>query len=309
MPTREARLAIMEHDARVKALAERRTARRLLTLYNRAHDELMRRLHAAIRGGRGDTFGAHQMRVFVAQVRLGQAQLGRAMAGELLAGSQEAATEALRGLSRTISRLELRFRGAAVALPTEEPARFAGILDKRRSSLLRLHQSSMANYGARVVGKVEQELALSLITGETSEAAAARVSDVVGGEFWQAERIARTETAWAYNAGHRDGIEAAAEVVPGLMMRWSEHVSNDGEPLDDRVAVDSMAMHGQVAQPGFGFVCPPESPDGKPVPKGLAGKVFEFPPNRPNDRAVLQPWRAGWGIPGWRWVGGKRAPL
>jgi hypothetical protein len=38
----------------------------------------------------------------------------------------------------------------------------------------------------------------------------------------------------------------------------------------------------------------------------LWGKTFDFPPNRPNDRASLDPWRPGWGIPAWVWDGTQK---
>jgi hypothetical protein len=97
-------------------------------------------------------------------------------------------------------------------------------------------------------------------------------------------------------------------------MRWEEHCLPTGEPLDDRVAVDSLALHGQLADAAGFFTMPATAPvaDKKGqtmVPAALVGLQWEFPPNRPNDRAVLSPWMSGWGVPAWEWVGGRRSWL
>ena len=100
-----------------------------------------------------------------------------------------------------------------------------------------------------------------------------------------------------------------------MMQRWSEHCDDStGMPLDNRVGVDSIAMHGQVAAPGEVFVMPSNAPapDAKgrtEVPEQLVGLSWYFPPNRPNDRAIVQPWHPAWGVPGWRWDGSQRVPV
>lgn len=121
-------------------------------------------------------------------------------------------------------------------------------------------------------------------------------------------------TAYAYNVTHRDGISESAKEIPELMQQWQEHCADDGSPLDDRVAVDSLAMHGQVAPAGGLFTMPPRAPNpdkkgNYEVPDALVGLQWAFPPNRSNDRAVISPWMEDWGVPGWRWLGGERVWL
>jgi hypothetical protein len=112
-------------------------------------------------------------------------------------------------------------------------------------------------------------------------------------------------TAWAYNASQADMIDASTEELPDLMMRWSEHVDDlTGAPYDDRVAPDSIVMHGQVAAPGETFVMPEDAR----VDSVRWGLRYAFPPNRPNDRATILPVRPAWGIPCWQWIGNSRVP-
>jgi hypothetical protein len=301
------RAMLEQHYRRLQRLATRGDVVSLKRLYDDANDALMRRI--ARTAGR-ETFTAAQARALAGQVKSGLIGLTRRLEGALGEASLAAQTESIRALARGVAALEKKFTGASIALPVEEAARFRGVIDKSRTSLLRAHKTSMARYGARLVTKMERQISLSLMTGQTGHELAAGLRDVADLEWYQGERIARTEIAWAYNAGHADGIADAARELPDLWMRWSEHVDDVGyEPLDDRVAVDSEAMHGQVAAPGSEFVMPPTNRKGEDVPADLVGKRWPHPPNRPNDRAVLAPWRPHWGVPGWVWRRGRRVDV
>jgi len=295
-----------EHRQRLLRLSMRRGVFPLSRMYHEAAIEQEAKLRAQLGSG-ANTFTTHQMRFVLAQITDGQATLSAKMAAELGSVTREAQKEAVSGLLKDVGRLEKKFTGATIELPLEEASRFYGIIDKRKTSLLRMHQSSMAKHGAQTVKAVERELAMSLLTGENQDQAIGRVLPAIEGEWWQAERIVRTEVAHAYNASHRDAIEDTARDVGGMKMQWEEMVDEDGNPYDDRVAIDSLAMHGQVAGVGEMFYMPPATPKGEAIPESLQGQEWAFPPNRPNDRAVVSPWKRDWGIPGWVWRNGKRA--
>jgi len=293
------------HRRRLIRVAERRGVEKLKPIYNRAQEELVNKLGRLPIGMRS-TFTAHAHQVMLAQVRQGQAILAGRLVGEMNDISKEAQGEALHGLVKDLDRLERHYTGSSVVLPIEEAAVFQGIIGDRRRSLMRMNRTSMAGYGGRLVEEMESAMSTSLASGETVIDAIDRIQKVADVEWWQAARIARTETAYAYNSTAADGMKVSAEVIPDLMMRWVEHVSDDGTPLDSRVGVDSIAMHGQVVEPGGVFTMPPATADGEVVPDSLVGKTWENPPNRPNDRSVLSPWRKDWGVPAWIWRDGRR---
>jgi hypothetical protein len=309
---KEVKAVLGEHRKRLERLVDRRSLPGIRKMLDEANGELTRRLKARIRAGKGDEFTAYQQRVALAQIRNSQAEIISRMHGEISDGTEEAAYEAVRGLVDDLGRLERHFRGAATPIPIEEASQFQGLVDGRRRSILRSTETSLARYGTDVVDGVEKEMSKSLLMGETTGEAIERVADFVDGSMWRAERIVRTEMAGAFNLTHRDAIEAAADEVEDLWMRWSEHVTDDDEEaMDDRVGTDSVAMHGQVAKPGDLFTVPYTAPtpgaDGKTtVSISLAGQTFDAPPNRPNDRAVLEPWRPEWGVPAWVWRAGSR---
>lgn len=197
-----------------------------------------------------------------------------------------------------------RGRAGGFALPIQQASQFQAARKGRQESLLRTHIASMNTYGVHTIRLVQTDLSLSLLTGETTHQAVERVRKRATIEYWRAERIVRTELAWAYNAAQTDAIEA----TPGMWRRWAELVDDaTGQPLDKRVAIDSIIMHGQVVQSGQSFKMPSDSR----TPKSLVGGTWDFPPNRPNDRARVEPWHPDWAddVPGWQNVGGQKVPV
>lgn len=306
-----------EHLRDLERVSEGAALEPLHGLYQRAFDDLVRRSRGLFKGELNDSFTAHHRRLVLVQLRQGVREMSLRVSGALVDHAQTVARDSRRTAVRDIARLESHFTGTTPILPVREAARFVGaIADGRPRSLLRdasRHgllpgrvQTSMGRYGARLVSAMEEGLAQSIIQNETLDGAIDRIVDVADLNWWQAERIARTESAYAWNSAHADAIEDAATDLPDLWMRWSEHVSDaTGAALDNRVGPDSVALHGQVAPPGGEFTMPTaELVDAK-----WWGLKFEFPPNRPHDRAALAPVRPHWGVPRcWTWNGVEKVP-
>ena len=303
---------VSAHRRTLDRLIDRGSVERLRAVYMKATAEVLAKLE---RLGRGSTsFSHHHLQMALAQLKAGQLYVDDQMIGELNSATREAQVESLHMLVRDYKRLEKHFTGHAPVLPIEEAARFAGVIDKSRSSLLRQHATSIKRYGAAVIDQTQDAMALSLASGENLDGAIGRVHEVIGGNFWRAEMVARTECAFGANVVHSDGIKEIATDDADLWMQWTEFCSPDGKPLDDRVGVDSISLAGQVVKPGGLFVMPPTAPfpDAKgnvKVSESLVGKSWEFPPNRPNDRATILPWKKEWRSPGWQYKAGRRVPV
>lgn len=279
--------------------------RKLKRLYTDAQQELERRL-ASQAGRSRTTFTIQQQRSFLAQIKQAQVELARQMAGQSAQLSAQTQRRTLQNLIRKIKAMERKFANAEVMIPIEEASRFEGILNANRTSLLKMHATSMARYGTNLIRTMEKSLAQSLVRGDSVGDTIDAVMEAADLEWWQAERIVRTEQAWAYNATHAEAVKAQADETPDMMMRWTEYVSDaTGRARDSRVGEDSLAMHGQLAAPGGKFTMPPNAN----VHSSLKGKSWDHPPNRPNDRASLQPWRPHWGIPGWVLKNGRKVYL
>lgn len=298
--------AVQIHRAALDRLLDKRSLPGLKKFYDDAQAELARKLNRLIRTGRKDTMTAMQLKQLREQVRIAQAEIARQLAAGLKPVTKEAQGEGVRQVARTFVDLERKFTGATISVPLEEAATFAGLIEQRSPSLIRSIDSSFQRYGVKVTSDIERELALSLATGETPADAIERVQKVADINWWRAERIVRTETAAAWNAGHSASTAELAEDFEDVYNRWCEYVDDvTGSPLDDRVAVDSLALHGQVAKPGDAFVMPPDNR----VSSLLWGKRYMHGPNRPNDRSVTMPWRPHWGTPAWIWKNGQKVPM
>ncbi len=152
----------------------------------------------------------------------------------------------------------------------------------------------------KVNDAVKAAVARGASPGEVSEL----VQATIDAGWWRVERLLRTETAYAFNAVADASVTKLAEQHRDVRKRWTERVDDrTGRPLDNRVAADSLVLHGQIAKPGGVFTMP-AAPGAPPKMVGLS---WAFPPNRPNDRAVVLPWRPGWGIPGWTLRDGRAA--
>lgn len=224
-------------------------------------------------------------------------------------------------LARVLERLVLRYVEVAAAQAVEQLARIAmqeGIgsaeqwfLAQQRAAQERprriraqargVVQLPIARAADQIVQQAELAVDAALAAGETLEVFQLRVETRAESHWWRTARISRTAITFAFNDARVSAVESVQ--VPELWLRWTELVDDaTGQPLDDRVAADSLALHGQLARPGGLFTQPP-APN---VPKEQWFLRWAHPPNRPNDRAVLTLWAAGHGVPAWVWEGGQR---
>lgn len=91
--------------------------------------------------------------------------------------------------------------------------------------------------------------------------------------YW-AERIIRTETAYAFNGAKLEQLRQMRADGLDVKKKICAH-------FDKRTAADSVFVHGQIRELDDSFL------DGK-------GRVYLFPPGRPNDRETILPWFSDW---------------
>ena len=294
------RAAVLEQQRELAKLVKSAGLEPVKRLYEQMMTDVARRIR---RVGSG-SMTHMQARGILAQIKLGLARIMQAVNGKVGQAAVEVGIASARQMLEDVARLERHFTGAFIELPVLEVATLHGIVHEQASSLMRIHETSLARYGVRLVERMEGSLAASIASGETHGEAADGIIKIAGLEWRAAERIVRTELSYVANASSRAAADEQADELDGdLWTRWSEHVTDGGVAMDDRVGDDSLALHGQVAPPGGMFTQPPTAPRGQKVEESLVGKTFAHPPSRPNDRAVLVPWRAHWGVPGWIWKG------
>ena len=121
---------------------------------------------------------------------------------------------------------------------------------------------------AKLVGDLRWELLEGMKNAESVDEIKRRLDGIFKGNTVNTERIARTETLNAMNAGRQNAYEVS-EVVHYKM--WRAAMNNA------RIAADSKRVNGQLQEVGNPFIDP------------KTGDSFMHPPNRPNCRCTTIP--------------------
>lgn len=224
-----------------------------------------------------ERFSTAQATAFREQLRVATAHMEARLQTRVDARITRAATAAARNASAVLTSMERAYSSVATPIPMRAAAALGGPLRSR----LAQSQSSVARYGQHMIGVAERELRLGLLQGLTQHEMVQHLTGLRtpgGGLFVQnsgwAWRIVRTEGAFAYNAAHQEALIQQQREMPDLQKKILAM-------FDQRTAFDSVAVHGQIRDLNDDFV------DG-------AGRVYPFPPARPNDREVIIPWRPHW---------------
>lgn len=294
---------LLLHRRTFKRLVRSADRGRVMQVYDEAVKELTdRAIFAAKRTGEM-SFTAHTNRIVLTQLEDGLREFAREFGNAVASESHTAVLEGARSAVSTVAEGMRLYPGVAPIVPVEQALRFIGATAGTKQSLMRSHDRTVRRLSAEVVTQIEKQMAVSLLTGETTFQATERIATAGKLVRWQAERIARTEQAWSFSASASDVIVQAQPRIPGLYLRWVEYVDDfTGRALDNRVAADSLAMHGQLRNEAGLFTLPPH-----PRVKATRwGMTFPFSPARPNDRSHIEPWQSHYGIPAWFWTGSDR---
>jgi hypothetical protein len=298
--------ALRRHRAVLDRILDRRSALQLKRFYDRAQDDLERQLARAAKDTRNEPLTPLQAQQLLSLVYAAQSAITRRLHSQFIPISEEAQEEGVRETDRTLTTLEEELGEGTLDLPLLEPSVMAGLIEKRRGVLDRVNARSFRQYGERLNQTAQRRIAVSLAIGESSTEAIDSLRQTLDGEWWQGERIIVTEMAKAYNSAQADSIALVGQEVRDLKKRWTELVNDaTGQPMDNRVGRDSIALHGQVTSMDGVFVMPPDPS----VHRSFWNQTYESSPNRPNDRSVTMPWRPGWRVPAWVWQDGRRVDL
>lgn len=273
------------HRRQLQGLIENRGIKRLAKIYSQSRAELSQRLSAVTAAGKGASFNAHHMRVMLAQTQDVIKQFENALGEHLDQTGTLVSAQAPKHLLASVRELEKHFGSHTPVIPVDQVALFQKMHKGVDASLLDRFHKSKRLYGAPVVSKIREQLALSLVQGQTVDDAVDRVSGTSGifaGQRWRAERIVRTELSYASNYSTFKSMQVLAQ-EPGAP-RYKKLI----ETMDDRTGDDSKILNGQIRPVDSPFVYHP--PAGK---KGYP--PFLAPPGRPNDRATMIPWDPEWG--------------
>ncbi len=294
-------VATRAHRKTMDRVLDRQVILPVKGVYNEASDSLSRALRRQFTGKLKQPAGEranYQQLAGIVEAKM------RDVSTRLVSEMEQSTRGTLAESAQALATFVHRVQGGSSVLDDEVV--MARVMSAQRKALEAARSESIVRLTGGIYGalraRVDKEVAGEATMGQAISA----IGEELDQQWWRVERLVRTEVSGAFNRAHAAGIEALHGADSAMRMRWTEHVDDlTHTPMDARVGKDSLVLHGQVALPGKMFHMPNDSR----TPKGMAGKSWASPPNRPNDRAVLLPWKAGWGIPAWEWRNGKRVVL
>lgn len=268
-------LSLLEDHANELLGLEDDEAKRILGVYQRVAKTLRARLARVPE----NTFTEQQIRVALAQVETGIRVLQSDLE-EILPGSiEQVAGKSAVHLAREAEAMEGMFGGTLQPINLDA----VRVASNARNLLFNRYQSSLETYSQGLRSKIANGLTEMIAENVGWDSMVGRMMAFFGNEEWMLRRIVRTELHNVYGVSKLLGMrDLQQETFPDLRKTLYH-------PIDSRTGKDSLYaaqrnLVVRVDEP-FRYEWPPGS-----------GKVREFmaPPDRPNDRSILIPFRPSW---------------
>lgn len=270
------------HFKQLQRLVERRGVAGVRRLYLDAQRDLAAKVRHAAESKSAEDLS----RFLLAQLRATADVLSGDVTVHLANTSKLAAEMGARHGIQEFSRLERHYRGTTAVADLDRASVFAGMAGEHHRSLLQRHMTVTSRWSAAQVESIEKMMATGALAMKTRDElvneAAGRLG-LVNEERWRAERIVRTELHYAHSAVKFEAMKATEKKIGSPLFKRLI------ETFDDRTGDDSFILHGQTVPLSKPFVWKRKTRKG-----GWVVEAFMFPPNRPNDRAVVIPWDPTW---------------
>jgi hypothetical protein len=250
-------------------------AKRVLRSYKRVRQELRDRLDLLPRG----SFTAQRMAGTLAQIDAAIAQMSQNLLQDMSPAVQQSAEMGYDHLISEIQDFEQQFTGAVI--PVNLDVVIAAT--ETRNFLFNRYESSIQNYSSFVRARMARALSDAVIAQDSTGDVVSDLGKVLQGEEWKLQQIVRTELHNVYNIGK----------IRGMGELWGEGEGDIPDlkktlfqPLDSRTGDDSK----------YTLKIDMVKPINEPFAYTWNGKkrIFMAPPDRPNDRQILIPYREAW---------------
>jgi len=263
---------VLEGHARQLSKLNQEEMKRVLELYKRARQDVRDRLDAYS----GGTFTAQKLGGVLAQIEAGIAQMNQQLTEGMSSAGMTLSELGIEQLVQEIKRFERIFSGAVVPINVN----VVQVASDTSNFLFNKYEASISAYSEQMRSLFAQNLSLAAVEEIPMGEVVARVGKFFLGEEWRLTRIVRTELMGVYSYGKLAGMrEVQQKDLPDLMKTLYI-------PLDARTGDDSKVLSKNIP------VVPVDEPF---VEYSLGHKAtYMAPPNRPNDRSILIPYRESW---------------
>lgn len=247
-------------------------ARSLLKRYREVRGDLRDRLDSI----RADTFSAQQLRGVLVQVDGAIAAMNESLKEGISTGAQKAALTGVDNSLKEIKHFSSMFGGAV------QPINLNNVLIAQDTTnlLLSKYDTSLDAYSQGIRSQVSNVLTNAAIEEIPFSEITARMGQFFLGEEWKLTQIARTELHNVYNLGKLNSMTEVQERYLPNLQKTLFH------PMDARTGADSKFVNEEH------LVVDLDKPF-EYTWKGVK-RSYMVPPDRPNDRSILVPYRSNW---------------
>lgn len=272
-------LGIVERHIQALLKLEDNDTKKLLSRYKEARRELQDRLLFVQDG----SFTQQKLRGVLIQVEAGIEAMNIALKQGIREVSPDVALKGVQDLVSETQAFEKEFTGAVIPINLNAQL----VAEDTTNFLINQKEASIDAYSSALRSQIVSELTMSSLVQDSAGMSVSRLVKRVGeffiGEEWKLWRIGRTELHNIYNVGKIRGMESLQQDALPDIQKALMH------PMDARTGADSkeLAVENPIVDIDQPFVF------------NWRGKtrVFMAPPDRPNDRAILIPYRKSWGSP------------
>jgi hypothetical protein len=263
---------VEDHIQRVLKL-EHSQAETILGNFQEIQNELTNKLSRV----RSSSFTAQHLRGVLAQVQGSIEALTKSLGGEMADGAFTAAMAGIENLLTEIKAFDSEFLGAVTPINLN-----AAILAKDSANfLVTRYGTNLDKYGNDLYTQISNGLFAATIGESSYSQVIGSIGQFFSAEEWKLHRVVRTELHNIYNYGKLQGMrDLQDDELPDLMKTLMH-------PMDQRTGLDSKYAA------SLALAVPVDAP----FEYEWNGVLRQFlaPPDRPNDRAILVPYRKEWG--------------
>lgn len=265
-------ISILERNSNRIEGMQMQQVKKMIKLYRQAREGLKQSLLMAP----DNTFTEAKLKSALLQVEDGLKRLQARARGDIQTAQADFTEQGASDSVKEVSSMERHFTGLSVGLPMDaiiesvEPDNF----------LFNQFDTSMLTYNQGLRNSFQNVLGQNLLQQKTWSQSVFDMEQVFDAQEWMLARIVRTELHNIYNVSKMKGFGNIQENYLPDLKKTMYH------PMDSRTGEDSIAMSRQD------MVVPID----EPFRFEWKGKKYVFicPPNRPNDRAILIPYRKSW---------------
>lgn len=261
----------LTHIEQVLSLSEKES-KRVIKSYKRVRQDLRDRLDAMSSG----TFTAQKTRGALLQVELALEAMSSDVNNEMNSASLDSASLGVENLIKEIEKWNKKFTGALIPINLN----VVKVATDTSEFLFNQRDASLKAYNASIRARMAQAISDSAIQEISMGDLVSNIGKFFLGEEWRIERLVRTELHNVYNKGKINGMfDLRDGDIPDLKKTLFH-------PMDGRTGDDSKRLNAKN----------PIVNIDEPFIEYSTGRKLEYmaPPNRPNDRAILIPYRGEW---------------